>query len=162
ELRDPLRSAPLPEQAPRESGGGERLRLRHRRRAGAEDVLAPHRLQLGSEPRHAQPRAAARRHGIVRRSHPVRLPAGPARLHGRLVYSRVDPTINDALLITNTDKGNMETVAFKVERPYRNGFYASASYLYGRSQTVSDGGAFVAKSSWSDQYVTFDANNPAL
>jgi hypothetical protein len=84
------------------------------------------------------------------------------RPDGRLVYSRVDPNINDALLITNTNKGNMETIAFKVERPYRSGFYASASYLYGRSETVSDGGAFVAKSSWSDQYVSYDANNPAL
>jgi Carboxypeptidase regulatory-like domain len=81
---------------------------------------------------------------------------------GRLTYTRVDPNVNDAILLTNTNKGNTESIAFKVERPYRNGFYVSASYLYGRSQTVSDGGAFVAKSSWSDQYVSHDANNPAL
>jgi hypothetical protein len=84
------------------------------------------------------------------------------RPDGRLVYTKVDPNINDAVLLTNTNKGDMESIAFKVERPYRNGFYASASYLYGRSQTVSDGGAFVALSSWRDQYVSYDANNPAL
>jgi hypothetical protein len=81
---------------------------------------------------------------------------------GRLVYQKFDPTINDAVLLTNTNKGDMETIAFKVERPYRHGFYASGSYLYGRSRTVSDGGAFVALSSWRDQYVSYDANNPAL
>ena len=81
---------------------------------------------------------------------------------GRLVYQKFDTSINDAVLLTNTKQGDTETVAFKVERPYRNGFYASASYLHGRSQTVSDGGAFVALSSWRDQYVSYDANNPAL
>jgi hypothetical protein len=84
------------------------------------------------------------------------------RPDGRLAYTKVDANINDAVLLTNTNKGNMETVAFKVERPYRSGFYASASYLYGRSQTVSDGGAFVALSSFRDQFVTYDINNPAL
>jgi hypothetical protein len=81
---------------------------------------------------------------------------------GRLVYQKFDANINDAVLLTNTDKGDTETLAFKVERPYRHGFYASGSYLYGRARTVSDGGAFVALSSWRDQYVSFDANNPAL
>src|SRR5262249_15329178 len=73
-----------------------------------------------------------------------------------------DGTINDAVELTNTNKGNTETIALKIERPYKHGFYASGSYLYNRAKSVSDGGAFVALSSWRDQYVTFDANNPQL
>jgi hypothetical protein len=81
---------------------------------------------------------------------------------GRLLYQKFDTTINDAVLLTNTNQGDTESIAFKVERPYRHGFYASGSYLYGRARTVSDGGAFVALSSWRDQYVSYDSNNPAL
>jgi hypothetical protein len=81
---------------------------------------------------------------------------------GRLLYQKFDPNINDAVLLTNTNQGDTESIAFKVERPYRHGFYASGSYLYGRARTVSDGGAFVALSSWRDQYVNYDLNNPPL
>src|SRR5262249_3086008 len=81
---------------------------------------------------------------------------------GRLTYTKLDPNINDAVLLTNASQGDTETIALKLERPYRHGFYVSGSYLYNRARTVSDGGAFVALSSWRDQYVTFDANNPSL
>jgi hypothetical protein len=81
---------------------------------------------------------------------------------GRFSYTKFDNSINDAVLLTNTHQGDSETVVFKVERPFRNGFMASASYLYNRARSVSDGGAFVALSTWRDQYVTQDANNPTL
>jgi hypothetical protein len=81
---------------------------------------------------------------------------------GRLTYTKFDNNLNDAVLLTNTHQGDTETIALKVERPFRNGFLVSGSYLYGRARSISDGGAFVALSSWRDQYVTFDANNPGL
>jgi hypothetical protein len=81
---------------------------------------------------------------------------------GRIEYTKVDPNINDAVLLTNTHQGDSETIVFKVERPWRKGFSISGSYLYNRARSVSDGGAFVALSTWRDQYVTFDANNPTL
>ncbi len=90
------------------------------------------------------------------------VPTGATRPDGRLVYTKFDANINDAVLLTNTDQGDTETVAFKVEKRYSHGWYASGSYLHGRSRTVSDGGAFVALSSWRDQYVSYDANNPTL
>ena len=51
DLRRPARHAALPRQAPGQPGHGRRLRLCHRRRAGAEDVVAARRLQLGPEQR---------------------------------------------------------------------------------------------------------------
>jgi hypothetical protein len=89
-------------------------------------------------------------------------PTGTTRPDGRLVLAKVDTNINDAVLLTNTNQGDTETVAFKVEKRYRHGWYASGSYLYGRSRTISDGGAFVALSSWRDQYENYDPNNPTL
>ncbi len=70
-------------------------------------------------------------------------PTGAVRPDGRLVFAKFDPNINDAVLLTNTKAGDIQTIAFKVEKPYRHGFYASGSYLYSQAQTVSDGGAFV-------------------
>ncbi|MGH9409410.1 MAG: carboxypeptidase regulatory-like domain-containing protein [Vicinamibacterales bacterium] len=89
-------------------------------------------------------------------------PTGAVRPDGRLALAKVDNSINDAVLLTNTNKGNTETFAFKIERPYRHGFYASGSYMYNRAKSISDGGAFVALSSWRDQYENSDPNNPAL
>ena len=49
DLRRAHRPAAVPRQAAREPGRGERVRLRHRRGAGPDDVLAARGLQLGSQ-----------------------------------------------------------------------------------------------------------------
>lgn len=90
------------------------------------------------------------------------VPSGVTLPDGRLVLKKVDPNINDAVLLTNTHAGNTETLALKVEKPYSHGFFLSGSYTYNRAQSVSDGGAFVALSSWRDQYENYDPNNPTL
>ena len=79
-------------------------------------------------------------------------PTGAVRPDGRLVLAKFDNNINDAVLLTNTNQGDTQTLAFKVEKPYRHGFYASGAYLWNRARSISDGGAFVALSSWRDQY----------
>src|SRR5262249_28805146 len=81
---------------------------------------------------------------------------------GRLTYTKLDPNLNDAVLLTNATQGDTETIAFKLERRYSHGFFASGSYLYNRARTVSDGGAFVALRPGRDQYVTYAAHNPTL
>lgn len=88
--------------------------------------------------------------------------SGATRPDGRLVLTKFDSNINDAVLLTNASGGNTETLAFKVEKPYSHGFYVSGSYTYNRAQSISDGGAFVALSSWRDQYENYDPNNPTL
>jgi hypothetical protein len=90
------------------------------------------------------------------------VPTGATRPDGRLVYQKFDQNLNDAVLLTNATAGNTETLVFKVERRARGNMFFSGSYLYNRARSLSDGGAFVALSSWRDQYVSKDANNPTL
>src|SRR5262249_34951802 len=90
------------------------------------------------------------------------VPTGATRPDGRLVYQKLDANLNDALLLTNAKSGDTQTLVFKVERRSKGSLFFSGSYLYNRSQAISDGGAFVALSSWRDQYITKDANNPTL
>jgi hypothetical protein len=67
-----------------------------------------------------------------------------------------------AYLLENTDKGSQWSVAFKVDRPWRNSFYVSGSYLYGRSYSVMDGTSSRAVSNWNGVYVPGNPNNPPL
>ena len=90
------------------------------------------------------------------------VPTGATRPDGRLVYQQLDKNLTNALYLTNTNEGHTNTISFKLERPFKRGFYISGSYLHNSSQSISDGGAFVALTTWSDQYVTKDANNPQL
>jgi hypothetical protein len=89
-------------------------------------------------------------------------PTGAVRPDGRLVLAKVDPNINDAVLLTNTNGGTNNTLALKLEKLYKHGWYASGSYVKNSAKTISDGGAFVALSSWRDQYENYDPNNPTL
>lgn len=90
------------------------------------------------------------------------VPTGATRPDGRLVLAKFDSTINDAVLLTNAHKGDTETIVFKIEKPYRHGIYINGSYMYNRARSISDGGAFIALSSWRDQYENYDPNNPTL
>src|SRR5690606_1187317 len=59
---------------------------------------------------------------------------GTRPVDGRPIYSRSRfPGITDMIFLTNTSEGDAWSVAFKVERPFLNRFFANASYLYGRS-----------------------------
>jgi hypothetical protein len=73
------------------------------------------------------------------------------RPDGRPFYARTNP-FSDVVFLTNTGEGNSWTVATKIERPFRGGWYASGSYLYGRSRTVNDGGSSQARSNWINNY----------
>ncbi|HEX2456745.1 MAG TPA: carboxypeptidase regulatory-like domain-containing protein [Vicinamibacterales bacterium] len=90
------------------------------------------------------------------------VPAG-TRPDGRPLYTRNrNPTISDAILLTNTDQGDAWSIAFKVDRPYRDRVFMSASYLYGRSRSILDGTSSQAASNWGNVYVPGDPNNPPL
>jgi hypothetical protein len=83
------------------------------------------------------------------------------RPDGRPVYSRNRVSgISDLILLTNTDQGDAWSLAFKVERPFRNRFFMNASYLYGRSRSIMDGTSSQAASNWGNVYVPGDPNNP--
>jgi hypothetical protein len=79
---------------------------------------------------------------------------------GRTVYKKLDATVADAMLLTNTNKGSSYTMVFKVERPFKHGFFASGSYLYGRAKSVNDGTSSVARSNWSNTPVGLTDDAP--
>jgi hypothetical protein len=87
-------------------------------------------------------------------------PTGLTAFDGRPTFTRVDPATGAAYLLTNTTEGTSWTVNFKVERPYRNGIFASASYLYNDATSVNDGTSSTAASQFGNNPVPGDPNNP--
>lgn len=85
-----------------------------------------------------------------------------ARPDGRPVYSRVVSTLSNVILLTNTTEGSQWSTSFKVDRPFRNGFSASGSYLYGRARSIIDIQNSTAGSNWGQLFTSGDINNPPL
>lgn len=84
------------------------------------------------------------------------------RPDGRPFYRRANSAYSDVVYLTNTDEGNSWNVAFKLDRPFRNGWFANASYSFGRSKTVNDGGSSQARSNWINNWFgSAGVNNPA-
>lgn len=64
---------------------------------------------------------------------------GNLALDGRPTFTRLDPGVQGAFLITNTSEGEATNIAVKIEKPYRDGFSGYVSYAYGDSKVVNDG-----------------------
>lgn len=88
--------------------------------------------------------------------------SGQTRPDGRPVMAQVNRTFSNAIFLTNTDLGDQWTASVKGERRLRNGLFASASYLYGRSNTVNDGNSSTAFSNWRFLYTRGNSNIPIL
>jgi hypothetical protein len=85
------------------------------------------------------------------------------RPDGRPVFARnVSTQISDAIFLTNTDQGDAWSIVFKLDRPFRDRFFMSGSYLYGRSTSILDGTSSQAASNWGNVYVPGDPNHPPL
>jgi hypothetical protein len=85
------------------------------------------------------------------------------RPDGRPLYARnLVPSLSDVILLTNTGEGDAWSLMFKVDRPYRDRMFMSASYLYGRSRSIMDGTSSQAASNWGNVYVPGDPNNPPV
>ena len=84
------------------------------------------------------------------------------RPDGRPFYGRINTTFSDVVLLTNTDQGNAWNLAFKVDRPFRGGWMASGSYMFGRSESVNDGGSSQARSNWINTYSPGNINEVPL
>lgn len=75
-------------------------------------------------------------------------PTGNTAFDGRPTFTRVDSQIGDVILLTNSGKGDTLNATLKVERPFRNGWYAMAAYAYGESNAVNPGTSSQAISNW--------------
>ena len=89
-------------------------------------------------------------------------PTGATAFDGRPTFTRVDPGTSGALLLTNTDKGRSWTANVKLERPFKNGLFASASYLYNDTTSVNDGTSSVANSQFANNPIPGDPNDPPV
>ena len=78
---------------------------------------------------------------------------------GRPVYNRPGP-FSDVIFLTNTTQGDQWSVAFRLDRPFRNGLYASGAYTYGDANSVNDGTSSQAASNWGNTRVPGDPNDP--
>lgn len=91
-----------------------------------------------------------------------RIPGTDTLFDGRPRFIRKVGSLSDVVFLTNTDEGSQWSVSGKLERPFRNGLYASASYIYGRAKSINDGNSSQALSNWRFVYVPGDINNPPL
>lgn len=87
-------------------------------------------------------------------------PTGATAFDGRPTFTRVDPATGAAYLLTNTTEGTSWSLNFKVERPFRNNIYASASYLFNDATAVNDGTSSTAASQFGNNPVPGDPNDP--
>jgi hypothetical protein len=88
---------------------------------------------------------------------------GTQPLDGRPRYAlNKVPTLSNVLLLTNTGEGDSWSLGFDVKRPFSNGLYVSASYIYGEARTVADGTRDQAVSAWGGIYTPGDPNQPLL
>jgi hypothetical protein len=90
------------------------------------------------------------------------VPTGATRPDGRPVFSRGVSTLSDVIFLTNTDEGNSYNFVVKLDKPFRQGWFASGSYAYGHSESINDGTSSQAASNWGFLYVPGDPNNPPL
>jgi Carboxypeptidase regulatory-like domain len=84
------------------------------------------------------------------------------RQDGRPVFTRVSTAFSNAILLENTDQGDQWSINFQLQRPFRNGFTLSGSYLYGESTSILDGTSSQAASNWGNLIVPGDVNDPPL
>jgi hypothetical protein len=72
------------------------------------------------------------------------------------------PTVTDAELLTNTNKGYSYSLTGQLQKNFSNGLYAMVAYTYADSRSVNDGNASVAYSNWSGRQVSGDPNENVL
>jgi outer membrane receptor for ferrienterochelin and colicin len=88
--------------------------------------------------------------------------SGTTRPDGRPTFARVNTAFSDVILLTNTNEGSQWSFTTKLERQFRDGFYAMAAYNYGDSQSVNDGTSSQAASNWGNAYTQGDPNDVGL
>lgn len=75
--------------------------------------------------------------------------------------SRINPNIQNAIVMKNQNVGKSWNVAASLERPLGSGFFAKAAYSYGESKNTVDPGS-IAFGSWSSNAHPGDPNNPGV
>jgi hypothetical protein len=87
---------------------------------------------------------------------------GATGVGGRPFFQRKVPTLSDAILLENTDKGHAYSLAYEVRRPFTNGLFVQGSYSYGVAKSIMDGTSDQAASNWGFVYVPGNPNDAPL
>jgi len=87
---------------------------------------------------------------------------GTSAFDGRPQFTRRFNDLTNVIYLTNTSDGDQFTGNLKLEKPFRDGWYAMTSYTYGSSESVNDGTSSQAYSNWRFNETTGDPNNPPV
>jgi len=87
---------------------------------------------------------------------------GNNAVDGRPEFDSRFNDLTNVIYLTNTSKGEQISANVKLERPFRDGWYAMTSYTYGDSEAVNDGTSSQAYSNWRFLETTGDPNNPPV
>jgi hypothetical protein len=87
---------------------------------------------------------------------------GPDRRPRWVGSNRINPNIDNAIVLKNQSVGTSYTVAASLEKSFDRGLYAKAFYSYGSARNTVDPGS-IAFGSWqTNQYGSGDPNNPGV
>jgi hypothetical protein len=75
--------------------------------------------------------------------------------------NRVNSNITSAVVLKNQSDGYSWNAAFSLERPFRNGLFAKASYSYGVARNTIDPGS-IAFGSWNNNQHVGNPNTPGV
>lgn len=80
---------------------------------------------------------------------------------GRVVMVR-KTSLSDAIFLTNSSEGYSYSFAFKVDKPWKNNWMASASYLFNHTESIMDGTSSQAASNWGYSLTPGNPNETPL
>lgn len=87
---------------------------------------------------------------------------GTSALDGRPTYSRVSTKLTQAVLITNTDKGDQILGSLQLNKRFGKGFTLSTSYAFQDATSAFDGGSSQAHSNFQFHHTRGDINKPEV
>ncbi|NQW05716.1 MAG: TonB-dependent receptor [Acidobacteria bacterium] len=87
---------------------------------------------------------------------------GTQTLGNRPYFGSKDSSFSDVILLSNSSEGSTWSGLVEVRRPFSNGWFLNASYLYGQSKSITDGTSSQAASNWGNALTPGDANNLPL
>lgn len=90
------------------------------------------------------------------------LQIGTQALDGRPIYDRDVSSLSDVILLSNSSQGHTWSGLLELRRPFSNGWYFNASYLFGESKSIMDGTSSQAASNWGNALTPGNPNDLPL
>lgn len=87
---------------------------------------------------------------------------GVSPIDGRPVYTRNNNALTNALLLTNTSKGEQTMGSIQLAKNFGRIFTLATSYAHQDAQSAFDGGSSTASSNWRFHHTTGDIFEPEL